>query len=111
MVAPTYFFACGIFEDAGFAGRLRAVREDAQGIDLEGFERMLVEDEREGREKGEWSDAPVRCVPQARCTPPPARVLTAPLPLHRNTNRNAPIPRSTGTSSTASPPSRTPPAS
>ncbi|KAI9701011.1 MAG: hypothetical protein M1836_001679 [Candelina mexicana] len=34
MVAPTYFLACRIFEDAGFAGKLRAVPEDEEGIDM-----------------------------------------------------------------------------
>lgn len=41
MVAPCYFLACRIFEDAGFAGRLRAVREDEEGIDVESLEREL----------------------------------------------------------------------
>src|SRR5437762_2325217 len=31
MVAPTYYLACGIFEDSGFAGKLRAVPEDEEG--------------------------------------------------------------------------------
>ncbi|KAH0551484.1 hypothetical protein GP486_007300 [Trichoglossum hirsutum] len=34
MVAPTYFLACQIFEDAGFAGKLRAVPEDEEGLDV-----------------------------------------------------------------------------
>jgi DNA-binding transcriptional MocR family regulator len=38
MVAPCYFLACRIFEDAGFAGRLRAVPEDGEGIDVEYLE-------------------------------------------------------------------------
>lgn len=41
MVAPCYFLGCRIFEDNGFAGRLRAVREDAQGVDLDYLERGL----------------------------------------------------------------------
>ncbi|KAI3323328.1 PLP-dependent transferase [Xylariaceae sp. AK1471] len=34
IVAPCYFLACPIFADAGLAGRLRAVPEDEEGIDL-----------------------------------------------------------------------------
>ncbi|KAK3324757.1 pyridoxal phosphate-dependent transferase [Cercophora scortea] len=40
-VTPCYFLAFPIFEDAGFAGRLRAVPEDDEGIDLEFLERGL----------------------------------------------------------------------
>lgn len=35
MVAPCYFLACPIFADAGFDGRLKAVPEDDDGIDIE----------------------------------------------------------------------------
>ena len=35
MVAPTYFLACRIFEDSGFGGKLRAVPEDEEGIDID----------------------------------------------------------------------------
>ncbi|KAH7163608.1 pyridoxal phosphate-dependent transferase [Dactylonectria estremocensis] len=47
MVAPTYHLACGIFDDAGFAGRLRAFPEDEEGIDLELLEAKIrkLEDE------------------------------------------------------------------
>jgi DNA-binding transcriptional MocR family regulator len=34
MIAPTYFCACRVFDDAGFAGRLRAVPEDSEGMDI-----------------------------------------------------------------------------
>lgn len=41
-VAPCYFLACPIFEDSGFKGRLRAVPEDEEGIDLVWLEKGLV---------------------------------------------------------------------
>ena len=34
MVSPTYFMVCPIFEDNAFAGRLRSVPEDDEGIDV-----------------------------------------------------------------------------
>jgi DNA-binding transcriptional MocR family regulator len=34
MIAPTYFCACRVFDDAGFAGRLHAVPEDPEGLDI-----------------------------------------------------------------------------
>ncbi|GAB1316745.1 Valine--pyruvate aminotransferase [Madurella fahalii] len=51
-VAPCYYLACPIFEDAGFAGRLRAVPEDEGGIDLGALERGLreVEEANKGKE-------------------------------------------------------------
>ncbi|KAL1962381.1 hypothetical protein VTN77DRAFT_9720 [Rasamsonia byssochlamydoides] len=45
MVAPTYYLACRIFDDAGFAGRLRGIPEDAEGIDVDFLERGLQEAE------------------------------------------------------------------
>lgn len=48
MVAPTYYLACRIFDDAGFAGRLRAVPEDDEGIDVEFLERQLQLQEEKG---------------------------------------------------------------
>lgn len=43
MVAPSYFLACRIFEDAGFGGRLRGVSEGEGGVDVESLEKMLKE--------------------------------------------------------------------
>jgi len=42
MVAPCYYLACRIFEDAGFGGRLRAVPESPDGIDVDFLERELM---------------------------------------------------------------------
>ncbi|KAL2823402.1 pyridoxal phosphate-dependent transferase [Aspergillus cavernicola] len=42
VVAPTYYLACRIFDDAGFAGRLRAVPQDEKGLDLEFLRREIV---------------------------------------------------------------------
>jgi len=47
MVAPTYFCACRIFDDAGFAGRMRAVPEDQEGLDIGALEHGLVRSEAE----------------------------------------------------------------
>jgi DNA-binding transcriptional MocR family regulator len=47
IVAPAYFLAFRVFEDAGFAGRLRAVAEDEEGLDLDGLEKGMLESERE----------------------------------------------------------------
>ncbi|KAL3460947.1 pyridoxal phosphate-dependent transferase [Aspergillus heterothallicus] len=45
VVEPGYFLSFRVFEDAGFAGRLRGVPEDEEGIDLEFLEKRLKEDE------------------------------------------------------------------
>ena len=50
MVRPTYYLACRIFDDAGFAGRLRGVPEDEEGLDVDALEERLKELEEE--EKG-----------------------------------------------------------
>ena len=47
MVAPTYFCACRVFDDSGFAGRLRAVPEDDEGIDIKYLtQQMRLSEER-----------------------------------------------------------------
>ncbi|KAK2807212.1 hypothetical protein FQN49_008789, partial [Arthroderma sp. PD_2] len=43
MVAPCFYLACRIFEDAGFRGRLRAVPETDEGIDLAYLEQSIKE--------------------------------------------------------------------
>ncbi|KAI0445768.1 pyridoxal phosphate-dependent transferase [Xylaria telfairii] len=51
VVAPCYFLACPIFADAGFAGRMRAVPEDDEGVDMAVLEReMRALEETEGED-------------------------------------------------------------
>ncbi|KAL7821098.1 Aspartate/tyrosine/aromatic aminotransferase [Trichoderma gracile] len=52
MVAPCYHLAGAIFEDAGFRGRLRAVPEDEEGVDVGELERRMEAWERDEEEKG-----------------------------------------------------------
>ncbi|KAL2137222.1 hypothetical protein VTI74DRAFT_6433 [Chaetomium olivicolor] len=54
-VAPCYFLGCPIFEDAGFSGRVRAVREDEAGLDLEALEEGFrrLEEQWQGQRQGE----------------------------------------------------------
>ncbi|KAG9243172.1 pyridoxal phosphate-dependent transferase [Calycina marina] len=42
MAEPTYFLACTIFQDAGFAGKMKGVPENKYGIDV-GFLRAALE--------------------------------------------------------------------
>ncbi|KAK6437733.1 Valine--pyruvate aminotransferase [Oleoguttula sp. CCFEE 5521] len=48
IVAPAYFLAFRIFEDAGFGGRMKGVPERGDGVDLEMLEREMEKCE------GEW---------------------------------------------------------
>jgi DNA-binding transcriptional MocR family regulator len=45
MVSPTYYLACRIFDDAGFAGKLIGVPEDDEGVNLDFLECQLQESE------------------------------------------------------------------
>jgi DNA-binding transcriptional MocR family regulator len=58
MVAPTYYLACRIFDDAGFAGKIRGVPEDEQGVDVEFLSQELRKSEAQARE--EHNNEPVR---------------------------------------------------
>lgn len=55
--APCYHLACAIYDDAGFSGRLRAVPEDAEGIDLVRLEKGFVEAEAEAKAKAKTGPA------------------------------------------------------
>jgi DNA-binding transcriptional MocR family regulator len=52
MVAPTYYLACRIFTDAGFDGKLRAVPEDKEGIELTILEGELERAEKQAKKDG-----------------------------------------------------------
>lgn len=52
MAAPCYFLACPIFNDSGFARRLRAVREDEDGMDVRWLKEEMERVEREEQKKG-----------------------------------------------------------
>lgn len=52
MVAPTYFLACRMMDDAGFAGRMRGVPEDETGVDLAFLRRELEGAEERARAEG-----------------------------------------------------------
>lgn len=58
MVAPTYYLACRIFEDSGFAGRLRSVPEDKEGVDLDALSRQIAHSEEKAQAEG--NHGPVR---------------------------------------------------
>lgn len=60
IVAPAYMLAFRIFEDAGFAGRMRAVPEDDEGVDVDFLRREMERSEEEARRrKGFGWDRPL----------------------------------------------------
>ena len=52
MVEPTYFLACTIFQDAGFAGKLRGVPESENGIDISFLSKALETFEGDNQQNG-----------------------------------------------------------
>ena len=52
MVAPTYYLACRIFDDSGFAGRLRAVPEDREGLDIDFLTKHIAKSEEIAKSEG-----------------------------------------------------------
>ncbi|KFY13200.1 hypothetical protein V492_03424 [Pseudogymnoascus sp. VKM F-4246] len=53
VVAPTYHLACRIFEDNGFVGRLRAVPEDDEGLDIAYLEASLAKNDEDSHGSGQ----------------------------------------------------------
>lgn len=56
LVSPTYYLSFQIFQDAGFEGRLKAVPEDKEGIDIEHLRKQLRRSDEEAK-KGETCDS------------------------------------------------------
>lgn len=52
LVSPTYFHACKIFDDGGFGGKMRAVPEDPEGIDIEYLENAIRASEEAAVQEG-----------------------------------------------------------
>ncbi|KAK4947502.1 Valine--pyruvate aminotransferase, partial [Elasticomyces elasticus] len=52
IVVPAYFLAFRIFEDNGFAGKMRAVPEDEDGIDINYLEREMKKSDDEAEKGG-----------------------------------------------------------
>lgn len=52
IVAPAYYLAFNIFEDAGFAAKMRAVPEDSEGVDMAFLERELEKSEAKAQISG-----------------------------------------------------------
>ena len=67
MVAPTYYLACRIFDDSGFAGKLRGVPEDREGIDVDFLSKQLQLSEKKAVAEGNLE--PVR-IPYRGLNPP-----------------------------------------
>lgn len=104
MVAPCYHLACSIFEDAGFQGRLRAVPEDEDGIDVDILERKISALEKE--EENERPDLKVYLTPYLLSP----LFSSTNLIIHSPSKTLAQIENTTNTSSTSSQPVPTPPA-
>ena len=61
MVAPTYFLACRMFEDNGFASKMRAVDENEDGCELDFLEGQLrIDQDDQSREEFYKRHAKVR---------------------------------------------------
>lgn len=52
IVAPAYYLAFRIFNDSAFDGRLKAVPEDEEGIDIEFLRRGIQQSEQRAIDEG-----------------------------------------------------------
>jgi DNA-binding transcriptional MocR family regulator len=52
IVAPAYYLAFRIFNDSGFEGRLKAVPEDEEGIDIDFLRKQIQESEQQAIDEG-----------------------------------------------------------
>jgi hypothetical protein len=66
MIAQMYYLACPIFDDGGFAGKLRAVPEDEEGLDIAYLHEQIRRSEERAAAEGNME--PV-CLAILRCTP------------------------------------------
>jgi DNA-binding transcriptional MocR family regulator len=58
MVAPAYYLAFRIFNDSGFEGRLKAVPEDDEGVDIDFLRSRIQQSEQQAIDEG--NSEPVR---------------------------------------------------
>jgi DNA-binding transcriptional MocR family regulator len=52
MIAPTYYLACRIFDDSGFAGKLKGIPEDEEGADVDVLLKHIAQSERKALRDG-----------------------------------------------------------
>ena len=65
MVAPCYMLAFRIFDDSGFHGKLRAIPEDDEGVDINFLRREIWKSEEKATREG--NNEPVRIKTSSRC--------------------------------------------
>ena len=65
MVAPCYMLAYRIFDDSGFHGKLKAVPEDDEGVNIDFLRREIRKSEEKAAREG--NNEPVRIKRSSRC--------------------------------------------